>query len=122
MIQKKHKDFLLKKMEQLSDSLAKLNGLLKEGKNNTKIIDETNSIIFNYFGENLTLLDSIELKKWLANSDFETQELIHLADIISIKLRVGEEPDLKLKLKQLQQFILEERKTFPFHWAENFNL
>jgi hypothetical protein len=118
MIQKKHTDFLLKKMATLSDSLSKLKGMLgNDGNNSEMIMEEANSTINSYFGKDLTLLDSIQLATWFKSSEHDTQELIHLADIMDVMLIAEGSPETREKWEQLRKFIIEERQTFPFHWA-----
>ncbi len=116
MINKRHKDFLIKKMESLSNALAKLNGMIGVDEQ-AEITEEANEVINGYFDKDL---DSMNLKAfgdWLTKSEYDTQELIHLADILEVKLKAEGNLETREKWEQIRKFVIEEQKTFPFHWV-----
>lgn len=116
MIQKKHKDFLIRKMESLFNGLAKLNGMLGNDEH-AEVAEEANTLLNNYFDKDLDSLNLEEWGSWLESSENDTQELIYLADIMETKLKAEENSEVREKWKRTRKFVIEEQKTFPFHWA-----
>ncbi len=116
MINKRHKDFLIKKMESLSNALAKLNGMLGVDEQ-AEITEEANEVINGYFDKDLASMDLAAWGNWLTKSEHDTQELIHLADILAVKLKAEEDLETREKWEEIRKFVIEERKTFPFHWV-----
>ena len=119
MIQKKHKDYLLRKYEELGKVLGALLGFKATG-NDSEIVRESDKLLSGLFDASLADTD---LGTWLISSDWPTESLTQLADILQEKadaearLADAQSEETQKQAQTVAQFVMKERKTFPFHWV-----
>ena len=124
MLQRKHPDYLMKRVEELAKVLARLLGFKDDGlfHDMITISEETLNELF----DTDFPLDSLDdLEPWLEAQELSSQDLVHLADITFERaeaLRQMGENDQQITLAYQQawicmNYVLENKKVFPFHWA-----
>ena len=119
MLHNKHKDYLLKKYEELGKVLGALLGFKEKG-DNQAVVKEANRLLDKLLDEHL---NGSELHDWLSESEWPTESLVTLADILQEKAeaeqKLGDhqQKETQLNAQTVAKFVVKERKTFPFHWA-----
>lgn len=108
------------KIEELSGALARLLGMVNN-QENEDIIQEARQVLDSYFKKDLMGMDMEDWQNWLQHSEHDTQELVLLADILELassqKKLDDTQSETSQKYEKLKRFIIEQRNTFPFHWA-----
>lgn len=123
MLQKKHPDYLVRKIEELAKVIGYVLGF-KENEEHHEIITLTDETFNELFEGDIPLHSATDFTAWLEEVGLSEQDLINLSDIFyeraeAIDTTKGAEEALPVYQQALtcMNYTLAQKKVFPFHWA-----